>query len=81
MLRPPTSSKPSLLSPDSANAHDAYAVVLEALQLYGDAQAHARRASELAPQNSAIVNNYGIASLLAGDPESAEKAFRDAILL
>jgi len=67
------------LSPDSANAHDAYAVVLEALQLYGDAQTHARLASELAPQNSAIVNNYGISSLLAGDPKSAEKAFRSAI--
>jgi Flp pilus assembly protein TadD len=51
------------------------------LQLYGDAQDHARQASELAPQNSAIVNNYGIASLLAGEPESAEKAFRGAISL
>jgi Flp pilus assembly protein TadD len=67
------------LNPDSANAHDAYAVVLDSLQLYGDAQVHARRASELAPRNSAIVNNYGIASLLAGDPQSAEKAFRGAI--
>jgi Tfp pilus assembly protein PilF len=67
------------LSPDSANAHDAYAVVLESLQLYGDAQDHARQASELAPQNSAIANNYGIASLLAGDLKSAEKAFRGAI--
>jgi Flp pilus assembly protein TadD len=67
------------LSPDSANAHDAYAVVLEALQLYDEAQVHALRASELAPKNSAIVNNYGIASLLAGDPESAEDAFRRAI--
>ena len=38
-----------------------------------------RRASELAPKNSAIVNNYGISSLLAGDPESAEDAFRRAI--
>jgi Tfp pilus assembly protein PilF len=67
------------LSPDSANAHDAYAVVLESLQLYGDAQDHARQASELAPQNSAIANNYGIASLLAGDLKTAEKAFRGAI--
>ena len=36
-------------------------------------------AAELAPQNSAIVNNYGIANLLAGDPVLAEEAFRDAI--
>jgi Flp pilus assembly protein TadD len=69
------------LDPDSANAHDAYAVVLESLELYGDAQAHARQAAELAPENSAIVNNYGIASLRAGDAVLAEKAFRDAIAL
>jgi Flp pilus assembly protein TadD len=49
------------------------------LHLYGDAQDHARQASELAPQNSAIANNYGIASLLAGDLKTAEKAFRGAI--
>jgi Tfp pilus assembly protein PilF len=69
------------LNPDSANAHDAYAVVLEALQLYGDAQAHALQAAELAPKNSAIVNNYGIANLRAGDAVLAEKAFRNAIAL
>ncbi|HXV35783.1 MAG TPA: tetratricopeptide repeat protein, partial [Myxococcota bacterium] len=69
------------LDPSSANAHDAYAVVLEEMQLFDDAQTHARRASELAPNNSAIVNNYGIASLLAGDPKSAERAFRNAASL
>ncbi len=69
------------LNPESANAHDAYAVVLEEMQLYEDAQTHARRASELAPKNSAIVNNYGIASLLAGDPQAAESAFKDAASL
>jgi Flp pilus assembly protein TadD len=51
------------------------------MQLYEDAQEHARMAAELAPQNSAIVNNYGIANLRAGDPVLAEKAFRDAISL
>ena len=59
----------------------AYAIVLGQLQLYEDAQEHARRAAELAPQNSAIVNNYGIACLRAGDAVLAEKAFRSAIAL
>jgi Tfp pilus assembly protein PilF len=69
------------LDPSSADAHGAYALVLGALQLYEDAQEHARQAAELAPQNSAIVNNYGIASLRAGDVVLAEKAFRGAITL
>jgi len=65
----------------SADAHGAYALVLGAMQLYRDAQEHARQAAELAPQNSAIVNNYGIANLRAGDPVLAEEAFRNAIAL
>jgi Tfp pilus assembly protein PilF len=69
------------LDPSSADAHGAYALVLGALQLYEDAQEHARQAAELAPKNSAITNNYGIASLRAGDAALAEKAFRDAISL
>jgi Flp pilus assembly protein TadD len=69
------------LDPSSADAHGAYALVLGSLELYEDAQEHARQAAELAPQNSAIVNNYGIASLRAGDAVLAEKAFRAAIAL
>jgi Flp pilus assembly protein TadD len=69
------------LHPSSPDAHGAYALVLGEMQLYEDAQEHARLAAELAPRNSAIVNNYGIANLRAGDPVLAEKAFRDAIAL
>jgi Tfp pilus assembly protein PilF len=69
------------LDPSSPDAHGAYALVLGEMELYEDAQEHARLAAELAPKNSAIVNNYGIANLRAGDPVLAEKAFRDAIAL
>ena len=37
--------------------------------------------AELAPQNSTIVNNYGVANLLAGDTVLAEEAFRHVISL
>ncbi len=69
------------LNPASADAHGAYALVLGALHRYEEAQEHARRAAEQAPQNSAIVNNYGVANLLARDAVLAEKAFRNAISL
>ena len=69
------------LDPNSPDAHGAYAIVLGEMQLYEDAREHARVAAELAPQNSAIINNYGIANLRAGDPVLAEQAFRQAIAL
>jgi len=69
------------LDPKSPDAHGAYAIVLGEMQLYEDAREHARLAAELAPQNSAIINNYGIANLRAGDPVLAEQAFRQAIAL
>ena len=69
------------LDPSYPDAHGAYALVLGEMQLYEDAQEHARLAAELAPKNSAIVNNYGIANLRAGDLVLAEEAFRNAIAL
>ena len=69
------------LDPASPDAHGAYALILGAQQRYEEAQEHARVAAELAPQNSVIANNYGIASLRAGDPLLAEKAFQNAIAL
>jgi Tfp pilus assembly protein PilF len=69
------------LDSSSPDAHGAYSLVLGAMKRYGDAQEHARLAAELAPRNSAIANNYGIANLNSGDAVLAEKAFRNAIFL
>jgi Tfp pilus assembly protein PilF len=69
------------LDSSSPDAHGAYALVLGEMQFYEDAQEHARLAAELAPNNSTIVNNYGIANLRAGNAVLAEKAFRAAIAL
>jgi Tfp pilus assembly protein PilF len=69
------------LDSSSPDAHGAYALVLGEMQFYEDAQEHARLAAELAPNNSTIVNNYGIANLRVGNAVLAEKAFRAAIAL
>jgi len=46
-------------NPDSASAHNAYAILQDRLQQYEVAEYHYKRATELDPKDSQAANNYG----------------------
>jgi Flp pilus assembly protein TadD len=81
LAREPDHAEEVFLKVIEADPNSIMAYVGLGLARLADAQEHALRAAELAPKNSAIVNNYGIANLRVGDAVLAEEAFRNAISL
>ncbi|HKJ52620.1 MAG TPA: type IV pilus biogenesis/stability protein PilW [Gammaproteobacteria bacterium] len=66
-------------NPDSASAHNAYAILQDRLKQYDLAEYHYKKATELDPKDSQAANNYG-AFLCRNDRElEAEKYFLQAI--
>ena len=52
-------SKALRQNPDSASAHNAYAILQDRLQQFDVAEYHYKRATELDPKDSQAANNYG----------------------
>jgi len=64
--------------PDSAAAHNAYAILQDRLQQYDLAEYHYERATELDPKDSQAANNYGTFLCRHGREREAEKYFIQA---
>ncbi|MGD2172751.1 MAG: type IV pilus biogenesis/stability protein PilW [Gammaproteobacteria bacterium] len=66
-------------NPDSASAHNAYAILQDRLKQYDKAEYHYRRATELDPKDSQAANNYGAFLCRNGREREAEEYFLQAI--
>lgn len=66
-------------NPDSASAHNAYAILQERLLQLDKAEYHYRRAAELDPKDSQANNNYGAFLCRNGRELEAEKYFKRAV--
>jgi type IV pilus assembly protein PilF len=64
--------------PDSAAAHNAYAILQDRLQQYELAKYHYERATELDPDDSQAANNYGTFLCRRGREREAEEYFIQA---
>ena len=64
--------------PDSAAAHNAYAILQDRLQQYELAEYHYERATELDPDDSQAANNYGTFLCRQGREREAEEYFIQA---
>jgi type IV pilus assembly protein PilF len=64
--------------PDSAAAHNAYAILQDRLQQLDKAEYHYRRATELDPKDSQAANNYGAFLCRNGRELEAEDYFLQA---
>ena len=65
--------------PESASAHNAYAMLQERLLEKGTAQKHYKIATELDPENSEASNNYGAFLCNNGRQAESEKYFLRAL--
>ena len=65
--------------PNSAAAHNAYAILQDRLQQLDKAEYHYRRATELDPKDSQAANNYGAFLCRNGRELEAEEYFLQAI--
>ncbi len=72
-------SKALRQDPDSAAAHNAYAILQERLLQPEKAEYHYARATELDPKDSQAANNYGAYLCRNGREYEAEKYFRRAV--
>ena len=66
-------------NPNSASAHNAYAILQDRLQQTDKAEFHYRRAVELDPDDSQAANNYGAFLCRNGREAEAEKHFLRAV--
>ena len=64
--------------PESASAHNAYAILQERLQQYELAEEHYEKATDLDPKDSQAANNYGTFLCRQGRERQAEKYFVQA---
>ena len=64
--------------PDSAAAHNAYAILQDRLQQFDKAEYHYKRATELDPKDSQAANNYGAFLCRNGRELEAEEYFLQA---
>jgi Flp pilus assembly protein TadD len=67
-----------LVAPESADAHAAFAVLMERRHDARESEVHHRRAVELAPGNARYLNNLGYSLLLHGDARAAIPVLLDA---
>lgn len=65
--------------PESASAHNAYAILQERLKQTDKAEYHYRRATELDPKDSQAANNYGTFLCRNGRELESEKYFMKAL--
>ena len=65
-------------NPDSASAHNAYAILQDRLKQYDKAEYHYKRATELDPKDSQAANNYGAFLCRNGRELEAEEYFLQA---
>ena len=65
--------------PDSASAHNAYAILQDRLQQFDKAEYHYRRATQLDPKDSQAANNYGAFLCRNGRELESEEYFLRAI--
>ena len=65
--------------PNSAAAHNAYAILQERLKQYELAEKHYARATDLDPKNAQAANNYGAFLCRRGREREAEKYFLRAL--
>lgn len=63
----------------SAGAHTEYAAIMAATGSYTDAETHARKALEMAPENAQAYHVLGIALDAQGQHKPAEEAFRKGL--
>jgi type IV pilus assembly protein PilF len=71
-------SKAIKQNPDSASAHNAYAILQDRLKQYDLAEYHYKKATELDPKDSQAANNYGAFLCRNGRELEAEKYFIQA---
>ena len=64
--------------PDSASAHNAYAILQDRLQQFDKAEYHYKRATQLDPKDSQAANNYGAFLCRNGRELEAEEYFLQA---
>lgn len=67
------------LDPRMPSAHTVIAVIYERINDQESAAFHYKRATELAPKNGAVLNNYGTFLCHAGDYANADKYFERAL--
>ena len=66
-------------NPDSAPAHNAYAILQDRLKQTEKAEFHYKKATELDPDNSQAANNYGAFLCRQGRQLESEKYFMQAL--
>ena len=69
------------LDPDSAQAHNDYALVLRRQGDFESAKTHYERALALAPDSAEVHNNYGVLLYRLGDTFNARRHYEQAIQL